>query len=285
MRMPGGRCLRRATLLLLLPITPAMRIATHAERRVLGGVLRDALEAQERVQIALQEQLSRPLVPPSSDSGEKAAKLYEKALRRAQIVPSRLREVQEQTFALSQLQDRLTNANTDDVADEVRMEMLELGLESQIASFDLEADMRSQWGRPEGFDGVVLQSPREIPILVSPRSYSDEHLRQIARGTDLWFTVREGRGSRVLLRTSMCRHLKKSPRECMETAADLAAYFSVGGKQSDTVEVMYTDSRNVAKRGGRVGQMKEKKKLGIIHASPWRVADMAKEAQEEQGWV
>ena len=32
-------------------------------------------------------------------------------------------------------------------------------------------------------------------------------------------------------------------------------------------------------------QIKEKKKLGIIHASPWRVADMAKEAQEEQGWV
>ena len=36
--------------------------------------------------------------------------------------------------------------------------------------------------------------------------------------------VSEGGGSRVLLRTSMVPHLAKSPRECMEMAADLAAW-------------------------------------------------------------
>ena len=47
--------------------------------------------------------------------------------------------------------------------------------------------------------------------------------RPLGRGTDLFFQVCEGRGSRVLLRTSMVRSLVRSPRECMETAADLAA--------------------------------------------------------------
>ena len=47
---------------------------------------------------------------------------------------------------------------------------------------------------------------------------------------------------------------------------------------------MYTDARHVAKRGGRVGQMKDNKKLGTIWARPARVASPAAQAQEEQGW-
>jgi hypothetical protein len=48
---------------------------------------------------------------------------------------------------------------------------------------------------------------------------------------------------------------------------------------------MFTDARHVAKRGGRVGQMKESKKLGSIWAKPVRVIDVAKRVQEEQGWI
>jgi hypothetical protein len=96
--------------------------------------------------------------------------------------------------------------------------------------------------------------------------------------------VSEGRGSRVLLRTSMVRSLVRSPRECMETASDLAALFS-DARHSDKVKVMYTDSRHVAKRGGRVGQLKESKRLGVIWATPARVVDEARDAQEEQGWL
>ena len=97
----------------------------------------------------------------------------------------------------------------------------------------------------------MLQSPRGIPIMVARPSFSDGLLRRIGRGTDLWFQVCEGRGSRVLLRTSMLRSLTRSPRECMEMAADLAAHFSDGRSWPERVEVMYTDSRHVAKRGAR----------------------------------
>ena len=102
--------------------------------------------------------------------------------------------------------------------------------------------------RVEAVDGLVVESPRGVPILIGRHAYKDPVLRQVS-GTDLWFQVREGRGSRVLLRTSMVRQLARSPRECMEMAADLASYFSDSRPSQDDVGVMWTDSRHVAKRG------------------------------------
>ena len=89
----------------------------------------------------------------------------------------------------------------------------------------------------------------------------------------------------MLLRTSMVRSLVKSSRECVETAADLAAYFSDSRRRPEGVKVMFTDSRHVAKRGSRVGQMKVAKRLGTVWAQPERVAELARDAQEEQGWL
>ena len=42
----------------------------------------------------------------------------------------------------------------------------------------------------------------------------------------------------MLLRTSMVRSLVRAPRECMESAADLAAFFS-DARRADEVKVMY----------------------------------------------
>ena len=78
----------------------------------------------------------------------------------------------------------------------------------------------------------------------------------------------------------MVRGLSRAPRECVENAAHLAAYFS-DQRYADEVEVMWTDSRKVARRGGRVGQMKATKKLGALWARPALVASVAREAQEE----
>lgn len=164
-----------------------------------------------------------------------------------------------------------------------------IGLSRAMTSFDVEAHALDQRGRPDGFSGLVLETPRGIPILVSEPSFRDSVLRRVGRGNDLFFQVRKGSGSRVLLRTSMIRSLAKSPRECMEMAADVAAYFCAEGvrwpPQEAEVEVMFTDARHVAKRGTRVGQLKDKKKLGTIVARPRRVAEMVRDAQEEQGWL
>ena len=269
------------------------------ERRLLRGVLVEALAAQERKRTALESQLVRAV--PVSPAGvahdeegdvallDKAAKQRDKAKRRAEQVPEHLAAVAAAESRLQALLDQVVSRGVD--FDLVRCDMEEMGLGTRLRTYDVdEVALKSrQWGRPDGFSGLVVESPNGVPILVGQRSFSDPLLRRVGRGTDLFFQVTEGKGSRVLLRTSMRRDLSRSPRECMEMAADLAAFFSDGRRawydDDVDVEVMFTDARHVAKRGSRVGQMKGNKKLGTIWARPARVAELARMVQEEQGWV
>ena len=64
------------------------------EKRLLRGVMVEALEAQQRKRAGLEEQLERAEAAPLLNSDdEKAAKAHAKALRRAAQVPVRLSEV------------------------------------------------------------------------------------------------------------------------------------------------------------------------------------------------
>lgn len=270
----------------------AQKPPSNLDRRLLRGVLVEALEAQHRKRTALEEQLAKQAPLLQSDNlyietpgDDKVSKLRAKAMRRAQEVPQHLAAVADAVRRLEDLMSKF-GAGADLVY--IHRELEDLGLGSRLDTLDLDKITLNQWGRPDGFRGLVVKSARGVPILVGQRSYSDGLLRRIGRGADLWFQVCQGRGSRVLLRTSMVRSLGRSHRECMEMAADLAAHFSDsrGAVQDDVdVEVMYTDSRHVAKRGDRVGQMKENKKLGTIWARPARVDTVVREAQEQQGWL
>lgn len=257
------------------------------EKRLLRGVLKEAVESNERARHALEEQLEQ--LPDMSDeeapdpSDDKAVKKHAKAIRRAQQVPIRLAEVTATEERLSELLTNISDVNTAENLRQVRSEMETLGLGSRLETFDVEANALAQWGRPPGFEGLVVESPRGIPILIGRRSWKDEVMRRTSRGTDLWFQVRDGEGSRVLLRTSMLRQFSKAPREDVEAAADFAAYFSKQRKSPEKVEVMYTDTRQVA-LGIRSGQMKDSRKLGIVRALPSRVRTYAREALEEQGF-
>ena len=259
-----------------------LSIAAQHRRRVLRGVLRQELEGQHRARINLEAQLERRR-DVDYDDGEEYAKEYAKAVRRAEAVPRRLVEVTRRGEQLEALLERSRGATEDEVNNLYQEVADELA--DKLETFDVDAAARDQFGRPAGFDGLVIASPRGVPILVARRSFSDDLLRRVGRGTDLWFQATESRGSRVLLRTSCVPSLSKSPRECVEFAADLAAHFGGGARGDDAVEVMYTDSRRVAKRGSRVGQLKPKKRLGTVWARPDRVADGAREAQEDQGFL
>ena len=260
-----------------------LSIAAQHRRRVLRGVLQQELEGQRRARVNLEAQLERRR-DVDGDDGEEYAKEYAKAVRRAAAVPRRLAEVTRRGEQLEALLERSRGATEDEVNNLYQEVADELA--DKLETFDVDAAARDQFGRPAGFDGLVIASPRGIPILVARRSFSDDLLRRVGRGTDLWFQATEARGSRVLLRTSCVPSLSKSPRECVEFAADLAAHFGGGARGGDdAVEVMYTDSRRVAKRGSRVGQLKPKKRLGTVWARPGRVADAAREAQEDQGFL
>lgn len=247
------------------------------ERQLLRGVIAEALDAQARKRHALEQQLARGADDADADSDD--PKLRAKAHRRAQLVPQQLEEVSRSEDRLVALRLRLGERSSG-----VREALEAMGLGARLANFDVDAAAASQWGRPPDFDGLVVESPRGVPILVGRRSFNDDVLRRVGRGADLWFQARETRGSRVLLRTSMCRSMSRSSRECIEMAADMAAFFS-DERYSESVSIMYTDSKHVAKRGSRVGQMKESKKLGTLFANPRRVEELARSAQEEQGWL
>ena len=264
----------------------SLSVAAQHRRRVLRGVLKQELEGQHRARQNLEAELERRRDVQDVDDGEAHKKEYAKAVKRAAAVPRRLAEVKRRGEQLEALLER-SRATTDDASvDDLYHEVGADGLADRLDTFDADAAARAQFGRPTGFDGLVIASPRGVPILVARRSFSDELLRRVGRGTDLWFQTKEGRGSRVLLRTSCVPSLSKSPRECVEFAADLAAHFGGGARGGDdAVEVMYTDSRRVAKRGSRVGQLKPKKRLGTVWARPDRVADAAREAQEDQGFL
>ena len=96
--------------------------------------------------------------------------------------------------------------------------------------------------------------------------------------------IRQGRGSRVLLRcdSSLGGGKRGGSRDDVQFAADVAAFYSEA-RAEQLVEVMFTDSRKVAKKGSRVGQMKDKKKLGVVNGYPEEVAGVAREAQAKQG--
>ena len=51
-------------------------------------------------------------------------------------------------------------------------------------------------------------------------------------------------------------------------AANLATKFSVWGDRYESIPVIYTDSRKVAKRGTKVGSMKKSKSLGRMMGYP-----------------
>lgn len=247
------------------------------------GVLQQELEIQQNARLHLETELTRSRDVVDIDDTKARAK----AAKRAEAVPRRLAEVTSRADRLEALLARSRGAADEPAVDALYHEMSEDGLVAKLETFDAEAAARDQHGRPDGFEGLVLPSPRGIPILIARRSFSDELLRRVGRGNDLFFQAVEGRSSssRVLLRTSMDRSLSKSPRECVEFAADLAAFFGASRGDDDAVEVMYTDARKVAKRGSRVGQLKPKKRLGTVWARPERVADVARAAQEDQGWL
>ena len=131
--------------------------------------------------------------------------------------------------------------------------------------------LEQEFGRPQGFDGQVFYSPLGVPILVGRmNAHKDDTLRNAAQGSDLWFQVEDYNGSRVLLRTSLMRGTQGS-KKCRQMAANIAAKYSVWGEDNDSIPVMYTDSRKVAKRGSKVGSMKKSKSLGRILGYPQHV--------------
>jgi len=243
------------------------------------GALDEAIFRQQLANEALHREIERRKKETQAASLEEfveEAKVPEKSdddifLR----IEARRDELHNISSRLSTLQSKVEQMRSQprhDKLKQVQLQMIALGFGSIFkqpeSSWKTTKSLTKEFGRPAGFNGDVFHSPLGVPILVGRmNAHKDEAMRSAAQGADLWFQVEDYNGSRVLLRTSLVRGLRGS-KECRQYAANLAAKYSVWGEQFDSVPVMYTDSRKVAKRGNKVGNMKKNKSLGRIMGYP-----------------
>lgn len=206
----------------------------------------------------------------------------------AEQLDRRIDRTDEREERLLDIRDSLFKANLTEVR---RMLEEDLLLGKRLQKYDWNAERHAQWGRPEGFKGLVIRSPNGLPILVERKGMKDKKpLMNLAKRTDQWFQIPDGKGPRVLLRTSMVPSISKSYRACMEMAADLAAYFS--REYQDEKHwlrpeelLVYWAGPQRHKGGSRIGRQKKNEIFGRIWAKPGRVHDLARDAQEVQGWI
>jgi len=259
------------------------------ERRVLRGVIGIAIEQQQWKREVLKEKRKRSGGAPSmfidSDDFKEAYALQQ---RHAEQIDQRIERTDMTEERLLELRDSLFDSNLTEVR---RTLEEELRLGKRLQKYDFNASRHAQWGRPEGFGGLVIRSPRGLPILVERKNMKDKKsLMNLAKRSDQWFQIHDGKGPRVLLRTSMVPGISKGYRECMEMAADLAAYFSREYKDEkpwlrpETFKVYWTGPQR-HKGGRRIGKVKKNEIFGRVVAKPDRVHNLARDAQEIQGWL
>ena len=272
------------------------------------GVTREALFRQRRILEALQEQDDKQDEQKANDSVKKRRiQIQENMTKIKEIqneqddkqeeqkandsVKKRRIQIQENIAKIKEIQKEIKNLHQSPMADvdldtlqAIKGKLIELGFRSLLSQSpdswkhvqELCRSSKAEFGRPADFNGLVFKSPLGVPILVGRKGgHHDEVLRRISQGNDLWFQVEDYSGSRVLLRSSLARGLKNS-KTCIQTAADIAAYFSDYRQRFDSVPIMYTDSKRVAKRGSKIGQMRKRKSLGTIYGYPGNVFDMCK---------
>mmetsp|Transcript_18270 Transcript_18270/g.62844 ORF Transcript_18270/g.62844 Transcript_18270/m.62844 type:complete len:277 (-) Transcript_18270:1038-1868(-) len=248
-------------------------VTTCYERRFYSGVLAEAAKRQALVRRALELELQRaPALPDAGALDARSEKMMRKVAKRLAEVPRRLNEVSASEALISSLQLGL-EGDVENVRKAILADELLAGV---LRGFDLEAHTRNNEprGRPEGFEGVVLQTPMGVPVLVGAASEFG-HLRRVSQGSDLFFQCKYDRGARVLLRTSLQRGTKGS-RACTQFAADVAAWFS-DARHDEKVPVAYTNARQ---GGGGSRCIKEDQRLGAIVARPRSVANVALAAQQ-----
>lgn len=253
---------------------PTYTAPVEESRAYFHLVLEEIKFRQHRILDALELEL-RKENKPSGDGSNKSLMQHEgKANKKREKIMQRNAEILLLLDKVQQIEESLKPKRHVSFTS-VRHSIIRLGFESILTestdNWKSQRTSRNEFGRPKGYDGLIFYTPLGTPILVGIQgSHSDETLRQISQGMDLWFQVEGYSGSRILLRTSLKRSLKGS-KSCIQMAADLAAYYS-DHRWEKEVPIMYTDPRHVAKRGTKAGQMKKRKSFGCIIGHPTTVS-------------
>jgi len=120
-----------------------------------------------------------------------------------------------------------------------------------------------------GWGGREFASPAGVSILVGRNRAENEQLSlKIARDPDVWFHVRGCPGAHVLLQMSKLKGRPPPEDECLQMAADLAAFYSEAREERKAL-VTYTSPRHITKpKGAPLGAVKLREEDGTIVARP-----------------
>ena len=123
--------------------------------------------------------------------------------------------------------------------------------------------------RTPGWGGREFESPAGVPILVGRNRKENEQLSlKVAREPDVWMHVRGVPGAHVLLQMSRVKGKEPASDECLQMAADLAAFYSEARDENKAL-VTFAAPRHVTKpKGAPLGAVKLREEGGTIVGRP-----------------
>ena len=160
----------------------------------LDGVTREALYRSSRILESLKEQEKRSDVVIQSKTGDSNITSLEARRFEIEDKMKKLRLVQRDIRDICRGESSHTSEL--EAMQSVKSHLIDLGFQSLLSQGpdswthvkDLCRKSKDEFGRPADFDGLLFFSPRGVPILVGRKNaHSDDVLRRISQGSDLWF--------------------------------------------------------------------------------------------------
>ncbi|MDD4111557.1 MAG: NFACT RNA binding domain-containing protein [Herbinix sp.] len=203
-------------------------------------IAEDYYNNNEEIRIPLDPQLT-PM-----ENAKKYFEKYNKLKRTYEALTTLIKETRDETLHLESIMTSLEIATDEHDLAQLRHELMEYGYIKK--KFSLKK------GGPKGSSGKSTKSKPfhyissdGFHIYVGKNNYQNEELTfKLADGNDWWFHAKNLPGSHVIVKSGG----NELPDRTYEEAARLAAHYS-GAKDSEKVEIDYTERKNVKKPNGK----------------------------------
>ncbi len=181
-----------------------------------------------------------PKLPPSKNA-QKYFNKYSKAKSTEINVAEQIKLGTEELEYLESIYDSVVRADNLDIINEIKQELRDQGYLKKITLSKKKKDL------PKASMPRHYKSSDGLDIYVGKNNIQNDYLTlKLAKSNDLWFHTKNIPGSHVIIKSGGAEEI---PRNTIEQAAILSAFYSKGGASS-RVPVDYTTIKNVKKPSG-----------------------------------
>lgn len=186
----------------------------------------------QTVKIAVKPELS------PSENAQKYYKEYRKLRTAEDMLTKLIAQGRDDLAYLRTVLDELNRAETEKEIAEIRAELADGGY--------MKRKTGAKQKKSQSLPPLEFVSPDGFKVYVGRNNIQNDKLSlKTAAKTDMWFHIQKAPGSHVILALNG----EKPTETAMEFAAKTAAYYS-SGRESGSVEVDYTEARNLKKPVG-----------------------------------